>query len=109
MGECGDRYRLGYVALGITERIKRREAGKWKICDQSSRLRVDVKNQDLWKLLLHVIRKFQHKGVGVSFWRIPRKWNDRADEFAGKAAPRSAVVVFKTFHSIGPIDVDIKS
>ena len=40
------------VVFGITERIKRWEVENWKTFDQSLRLRVDVKNQDLWKLLL---------------------------------------------------------
>jgi len=87
------------VVFGITERIKRWEVENWKTFDQSLRLRVDVKNQDLWKLLLHVIRTLQSKGVSVSFWRFPRKWNDRADKLLVKLLRGRQ---FRSFISVNP-------
>lgn len=87
------------VVFGITERIKRWEVENWKTFDQSLRLRVDVKNQDLWKLLLHVIRTLQSKGVSVSFWRIPRKWNDRVDKLLVKLLRGRQ---FRSFISVDP-------
>ncbi|PMD19716.1 ribonuclease H-like protein [Hyaloscypha hepaticicola] len=75
-----------YVAVNATERIKRWEATGWKLASYKGRAPEPVKNQDLWKLLLILIRQLREDGVNVAFWRIPREWNERADEFVKKGA-----------------------
>jgi ribonuclease HI len=67
-----------------------------------------IKNQDLWKLFLTAVRQFHRHGANVVFWRIPREWNERADEFAkaiarGKQVPNFSVIVPK-----GPKSVDFR-
>lgn len=75
-----------YVAVNATDRVKRWETSDWRIYDRRSQAQVQVKNQDLWKLLLGEVRELQSSGVNVSFWRIPREWNEKADKAAGLAA-----------------------
>jgi len=85
-----------YVAVNATERIERWEATGWKLASYKGRAPEPVKNQDLWKLLLTLIRQLQENGVNIAFWRIPREWNERADEFAKKGAERGEVLKFQT-------------
>jgi ribonuclease HI len=46
-----------YVAVNATERIARWEAAGWKLASYKGRAPESVKNQDLWKLLLTLIRQ----------------------------------------------------
>lgn len=71
-----------YVTIGATERIQRWENEGWILAGGYGK----VKNTDLWKLLLLEIRALLNKGVNVSFWRIPREWNEKADKYAKVAA-----------------------
>jgi ribonuclease HI len=75
------RHRSEYVTVNVTERIERWEKPGWKRINQQGDTS-PIKNQDLWKLFLAVVRQFPRGGVNIAFWRIPREWNERADEFA---------------------------
>jgi ribonuclease HI len=81
-----------YIAVNVTKRIKRWEATGWKVASYKGRAPEPVKNQDLWKLLLILMRQLQENSVNVAFWRIPREWNERADEFAKKGAEQGEVL-----------------
>jgi ribonuclease HI len=94
-----------YVAVNATERIARWEAAGWKLASYKGRAPEPVKNQDLWKLLLLLIRILQQDGVNVALWRIPREWNERADEFAKKGAEQGEVLQFRKLESKGPLEV----
>jgi ribonuclease HI len=96
-----------YVAVNATERIEHWEATGWKLASYKGRAPAPVKNQDLWELLLQVIRQLQGNGVNVAFWRIPREWNERADEFAKKGAEQGEVLKFRKLESNGPLEVKV--
>lgn len=96
-----------YVARGITGCAKRWEAEDWTTFDRTSKRYTDVKNQDLWKLLLYMIRQLQSQGLSLSFWRIPREWNERADEYAGKATQWDEVLKFQIVHPVDSTKVEI--
>ncbi|CAD6452996.1 8c48b181-f435-4bf8-ae0d-39208a787be9 [Sclerotinia trifoliorum] len=78
-----------YVVLGATERIR-----GWNTRGRRTNAGKPVKNQDLWKKLIHEIQKLDEPqtfmqpphGTSVSFWRIPREWNEDADAEAKKGA-----------------------
>ncbi|KAI1277423.1 ribonuclease H-like protein [Xylaria sp. FL0933] len=48
----------------------------------------EVKNKDLWEMLLGEAERWRDRGVSIEFWRIPREWNDVADAAAKTAAER---------------------
>ena len=98
-----------YVALNATQRIQRWESEGWKTFDQKTRQLADIKNQDLWKLLLNLIRTLQADGVKVSFWRIPRALNERADKFAKIGAESEEVPYFQMVKPKGPKAIQFKS
>jgi len=91
-----------YVAISATKRIQIWETKGWKTLDRAGGQNQDVKNQDLWKLLLILIRTLQGEGVKVSFWRIPRAWNKRADKFAKESAENYEVAHFTRSQYDGP-------
>jgi ribonuclease HI len=97
-----------YVAVNITQRIKKWGKEGWKTFDHSTKRRQDVKNQDLWKLLLSLVRTLQGEGVEVSFWRIPRASNERADRFAKYGAEHAEVPHFVMVQPDGPTDIKFK-
>lgn len=82
-----------YTALGATKWIVKWERELWQ----------DVKNQDLWKLLLLESRMLLAQGVAVSFWRIPREWNERADKSAKQAATNAGDLDFHVLKPDGPV------
>jgi hypothetical protein len=51
-------------------------------------------NQDLWKTLLGEVETSRDEGMNIQFWRIPRKWNKRADRFAKEAVNEDEVWEF---------------
>lgn len=53
-----------------------------------------IKNQDLWRLLLRVVRRLFQYGIQVLLWRIPRNFNRDADRAAREAAGEDAVEEF---------------
>ncbi|KAI1747981.1 ribonuclease H-like protein [Xylaria castorea] len=46
----------------------------------------EVKNKDMWEVLLGEVERWHDRGVSILFWRIPRAWNVVADTAAKKAA-----------------------
>ncbi|KAI1132414.1 ribonuclease H-like protein [Nemania abortiva] len=75
-----------YVTLGSTTWAKTWIEKGWRKGDNT-----EVKNKDLWEMLLGEVEKWHSMGVSVQFWRIPREWNTVADEAAKKAADEAAI------------------
>ncbi|KAI9050812.1 hypothetical protein LZ554_004931 [Drepanopeziza brunnea f. sp. 'monogermtubi'] len=92
-----------YVAVNATDRIRHWETSGWETYNRRLSCLVAIKNQDLWKLLLVEIRRLQSKGVNVSFWRIPREWNEMADKCAKAAVGLGASESFFRHRALGPI------
>ncbi|CAD6501421.1 BgTH12-01673 [Blumeria graminis f. sp. triticale] len=93
-----------YVTCSITKWISDWEDSQWKLENHN-----DVNNKDLWKILLHEVRRYHADGVKISFWRVPRHCNTRAYEFARKATgrgykERTEMVVFQ---ADGPVKVRV--
>ncbi|KAI1820263.1 ribonuclease H-like domain-containing protein [Xylaria intraflava] len=70
-----------YVTRGATE-----WAHKWMTNGWQTSGRVDVKNKDLWEMLLGEAERWHSEGLSIQFWRIPRTWNTDADAAAKRAA-----------------------
>ena len=94
-----------YVAVNATGRIKRWEVDGWHTYDGKAKTYRDIKNQDLWMLLLVLIRRLRDARVDVFFWRIPRDWNTRADENAKLAATWPSEDGFYKIEADGERDV----
>ncbi|KAF7543498.1 hypothetical protein G7Z17_g10690 [Cylindrodendrum hubeiense] len=45
----------------------------------------NVKNKDLWELLLGEVERWKDRGLRVDLWKIPREWNADADAAAKQA------------------------
>jgi ribonuclease HI len=75
----------------------------WTLASQEGRRPAAVKNQDLWKLFLGVVRQLHGDGVNVSIWRIPREWNERADRFAKEGAGKGEQLDFHVVEPDGPL------
>ncbi|KAI1114443.1 ribonuclease H-like protein [Nemania sp. NC0429] len=72
-----------YVTTGSTEWAKTWIENGWKTAGGT-----DVKNKDLWEMLLGEVEKWKDEGLLINFWRIPRDWNKVADAAAKKAAEK---------------------
>ena len=96
-----------YVAVNATERIERWEKTGWKHINQQGETS-PIKNQDLWKLFLAAVRQFHGDGVNIAFWRIPREWNERADEFAKEIERGREVSNFNVNVQTGLQSVDFR-
>ncbi|CAJ2507572.1 Uu.00g087580.m01.CDS01 [Anthostomella pinea] len=48
--------------------------------------KTNVKNRDLWEMLLGEVERREEQGLKIQFWRIPREWNGVADAAAKKAS-----------------------
>ncbi|KJZ70176.1 hypothetical protein HIM_10436 [Hirsutella minnesotensis 3608] len=70
-----------YVVEGSTKWAKTWAENGW-----TTRGGADVKNRDLWDVLLGEIEGYKDYGMAVQFWKIPRDWNIVADEAAKDAA-----------------------
>ncbi|PVH78725.1 ribonuclease H-like protein [Cadophora sp. DSE1049] len=97
-----------YVAVGATSWATKWEVGGWKTYDRKLQRRIDVKNQDLWQLLLAEVRKLHSRGVNVSFWRIPRELNSRADKFAREVAQSEGRPDYEVIIPTGPVGIGSK-
>ncbi|KAI8648698.1 RNase H type-1 domain-containing protein [Fusarium keratoplasticum] len=53
----------------------------------------NVKNKDLWDLLLGEVERWHHQGLRVDLWKIPRELNGDADAAAKQAARNGAAKV----------------
>lgn len=91
-----------YVYVGATECLAQWECSGWRNAGGKV-----IRDQDLWNVLLREIRLLHDRGVRVSFWSIPKEWNDRADTSARLATNRDPK---KEFHTVEPSmrgDVDV--
>ncbi|KAK5019807.1 hypothetical protein LTR16_000253 [Cryomyces antarcticus] len=73
-----------YVVKGATVWSDRWMRNGWRLSNGEN-----VRNQDLWELLLDVISTQKEYGLNVEFWRIPRGLNMKADSLAKTAAAQS--------------------
>lgn len=70
-----------YVVLGICERVQTWIHRGWRTAAGRP-----VMNQDLWEMLLEKLEEKDDAGIMVKFWRIPRGFNDEADQLAKDGA-----------------------
>ncbi|KAM0807057.1 putative Ribonuclease H-like domain-containing protein [Seiridium cardinale] len=75
-----------YAVEGSTKWVKTWLRNGWK-----TQGKAEVKNRDLWEMLLGEVERWQEKGLTVQFWKIPRDWNRLADAAAKDAAAESHV------------------
>lgn len=81
-----------YVVEGATNWVKTWVENGWKtIGGYGQRAGEDVKNRDLWEVLLGEVERYKtghryYGGMDIQFWKIPREWNAIADARAKKAA-----------------------
>lgn len=75
-----------YVAKGATEWARGWVRNGW-----TTRTGADVKNKDLWEMLLGEAERWHDEGLGIQFWRIPRELNVEADRAAKEAADNEDV------------------
>ncbi|KAI5917277.1 ribonuclease H-like domain-containing protein [Camillea tinctor] len=73
-----------YVVEGSTKWAKTWVKNEWKTSGSA-----DVKNKDLWEMLLGEFEKWKEHGLSIRFWRIPRDWNKIADAAAKESAKGS--------------------
>lgn len=71
-----------YVVDGATQWARTWVKNGWKTTDGGP----DVKNKDLWEMLLGESEMAHGNGMVIQFWHIRREWNTLADEGAKKAA-----------------------
>ncbi|KAL2679077.1 hypothetical protein Neosp_009833 [[Neocosmospora] mangrovei] len=76
-----------YVAEGATTWAQGWVLRRWK-----TRTQQDVKNQDLWELLLGEVERWYERGLRVEFLQISRRFNVQADT-AAKEAARNGVAI----------------
>jgi ribonuclease HI len=77
-----------YVVDGATGWVKGWTRNGWK-----TRNGGDVKNRDLWDLLLGEVERWEHLGLRVELWNIPRELNGDADSAAKQVVNEGADVV----------------
>lgn len=70
-----------YVTAGSTEWTRTWIKNNWRTAGKT-----DVKNKDLWEMLLGEVERWDDEGLSIQFWKIPREWNAVADAAAKKAA-----------------------
>ncbi|KAL1852110.1 hypothetical protein VTK73DRAFT_9279 [Phialemonium thermophilum] len=75
-----------YVVEGCTTWVANWIRRDWKTAGNTN-----VKNKDLWQSLLGEVESLAAGGLSVRFWRIPREWNEMADEAAKRAAASNDV------------------
>lgn len=75
-----------YVVEGSTQWAKTWVQNNWRTKGKKGNGGVNVKNKDLWEMLLGECEKAHRQGLAIQFWKIPRDWNALADEGAKNAA-----------------------
>lgn len=75
-----------YVVEGSTKWARTWLRNDWKTSAGS-----DVKNKDLWQMLLGEVERWAEEEFSIQFWQIPRDWNQVADAAAKKAALKDEV------------------
>ncbi|RSL51059.1 hypothetical protein CEP54_011599 [Fusarium duplospermum] len=87
-----------YVVEGATSWAKGWVRKGWK-----TRVGDDVKNKDLWDLLLGEVERWEQQGLSVELWKIPRENNTDADTAAKHAARyETAIAEFKDITAASP-------
>ena len=89
-----------YVVLGATQWVRGWLQNGWL-----TNKKTPVKNRDLWELLLQRIQelflqRMQDVRFRVLFWRIPREWNQLADQGAKAAVKEDAPTKFTPIHGV---------
>jgi len=79
-----------YVVDGATEWAQGWSRKGWK-----TRTGEDVKNRDLWEILLGDVERCKDEGLTVKLWKIPRELNTEADKAAKEAADAEPVMDFR--------------
>lgn len=77
-----------YVVDGATQWVRGWVNNNWKTKGPSGSGGADVKNKDLWEMLLGECERAHDNGLAIQFWKIPREWNTLADEGAKRGAAR---------------------
>ncbi|KAI8965361.1 ribonuclease H-like protein [Daldinia sp. FL1419] len=75
-----------YVVEGSTKWARTWTRNNWK-----TNTGADVKNKDLWEMLLGEFERWEDEGLTIKFWQIPRDWNTAADTAAKQAASEDEV------------------
>jgi ribonuclease HI len=75
-----------YIVEGSTRWSRTWVLNDWKTSIKNEGGRASVKNRDLWEALLGECEKAHSNGLAIKFWKIPREWNQIADEKAKNAA-----------------------
>lgn len=75
-----------YVVDGATKWTKTWVKNGWQTNDKA-----DVKNKDLWEMLLGEVERAKDDGLTIHLWHIPREWNTVADAAAKEAAAEDKV------------------
>ncbi|KAI1159043.1 ribonuclease H-like protein [Nemania serpens] len=70
-----------YVTAGSTAWARSWVRNGWRTAGKG-----DVKNKDLWEMLLGEVERLDEEGLSIQFWRISRDLNQVADAAAKKAA-----------------------
>ncbi|CAG9944815.1 unnamed protein product [Clonostachys rosea f. rosea IK726] len=76
-----------YVVDGATEWSKKWVRNGWK-----NNTGGDVKNRDLWELVLGEVERWVDNGFAVDFWNIPRDLNNEADRAAKRITQTGSAV-----------------
>lgn len=75
-----------YVIKGATEWVRTWLQNGWRTAQGT-----DVKNKDLWELLLGEFERCDDEGLAIKFWKIAREFNVNADTEAKEAAEKEEV------------------
>ncbi|KAH8744983.1 putative ribonuclease H1 [Diaporthe sp. PMI_573] len=75
-----------YVVDGATQWVRGWVNKSWRTKGARGSGSADVKNKDLWEMLLGECERVHDAGLAIQFWHIPREWNTLADAGAKKAA-----------------------
>ncbi|RDW56900.1 hypothetical protein BP5796_12967 [Coleophoma crateriformis] len=92
-----------YVAIGATKWTPRWVSSGWITTHGTV-----VKNIDLWQTLDEELCVLRCKGVNVSFWRIPRECNKRADLYAKMGVEHMSAKNFCVIEKAGPKDISFR-
>lgn len=73
-----------YVINGATKWCKKWKANGWKTATGAN-----VKNQDLWNILLEKVESYESHGFSIQFVQLKREWNEAADSCARQGANKN--------------------
>ncbi|EEU43775.1 uncharacterized protein NECHADRAFT_82905 [Fusarium vanettenii 77-13-4] len=93
-----------YVVQGATSWAK-----NWVRKGWTTRVGGNVKNKDLWDLLLGEVERLKQQGLSVDLWNIPRENNTEADAAAKQAAQNEIDIAHFADITAGSPQIDIVS